>query len=407
MTEGALVALGESLPPATSQTGWRKVRFGDVVRNVNNNVRELASAGIERVVGLEHLDPESLHIRRWASSADGPTFTRLFKPGQVLFGKRRAYQRKVAVAEFEGACSGDILVFEPASGDLMPELLPFIVQSDGFFEHALGTSAGSLSPRTRWQDLAAYEFDLPPLAEQRRIAALLWAADEVIVRFAATAKAIDDWLESQINYLLDNKNSVGSVKENKLGELAQIGSGLTINPERQNKVVQAPYLRVANVSRGKISLSDVKTTGVEESEISRFALQDQDVLIVEGHANPNEVGRCAIWDGSIDTCLHQNHLFRVRCGARLHPLFLTAYVNSHIGRRYFRKHAKSSSGLYTINSRVVSEMPIQELPIEMQTAFVEVTSQGHNQRAQVMAHIDFQESLKKTLMRTLLTKECQ
>jgi type I restriction enzyme S subunit len=112
--------------------------------------------------------------------ADGTTFTRKFVAGQVLFGKRRAYQRKAAVAEFEGICSGDILVFEPSNSELIPELLPFIVQSDGFFNHALGTSAGSLSPRTKWKDLANYEFALPPRDEQRRIAEVLWAADESV-----------------------------------------------------------------------------------------------------------------------------------------------------------------------------------------------------------------------------------
>lgn len=162
-----------ALPP-----GWRTVRFGDVVRNVDVNERSPLESGIDRYVGLDHLDPESLHIKRWGQVADGTTFTRKFVAGQVLFGKRRAYQRKAAVAEFEGICSGDILVFEPSNGELIPDLLPFIVQSEGFFNHALGTSAGSLSPRTKWKDLADYEFALPPRDEQRRIAEVLWAADK-------------------------------------------------------------------------------------------------------------------------------------------------------------------------------------------------------------------------------------
>ena len=91
-----------------SSQAWPLVRFGDVVRNVNDNVRDPLTSDLERYVGLEHLDPESLHIKRWGLIADGTTFTR-FQPGQVLFGSRRAYQRKVAVAEFDGICSGDML----------------------------------------------------------------------------------------------------------------------------------------------------------------------------------------------------------------------------------------------------------------------------------------------------------
>ena len=99
-----------------------------------------------------------------AAHTDGVTFTSVFKPGQVLFGKRRAYQRKVAVADFTGVCSGDIYVLESQDASaLLPGLLPFICQTDAFFEHAVGTSAGSLSPRTNWKSLADFEFALPPM----------------------------------------------------------------------------------------------------------------------------------------------------------------------------------------------------------------------------------------------------
>lgn len=161
---------------------WPRVTFGGVVRLNTDRVADPVAAGIERFVGLEHIEPEDLGIRRWGLVADGTTFTNLFRPGQVLFGKRRAYQRKVAVADFEGVCSSDIYVFEPKDPNvLLPELLPFLCQTDGFFEHAVGTSAGSLSPRTNWTQLAAYEFALPPLEEQRRIAEVLtcsWLAIE-------------------------------------------------------------------------------------------------------------------------------------------------------------------------------------------------------------------------------------
>jgi len=152
--------------------GWKMVKFGEVVKNANLVERDPKTNRIERIVGLEHIDPENLHIRRWNSVADGTSFTRKFVPGQTLFGKRRAYQRKVAFAEFEGICSGDILTFEPKNRKvLLPELLPFICQSDAFFDHALDT-------RTSWTALQGFEFPLPPLDEQKRIAEILWAADE-------------------------------------------------------------------------------------------------------------------------------------------------------------------------------------------------------------------------------------
>ena len=154
---------------------WERVRFGDVVRNVNESVRDVAEAGIDRIIALEHLDPGEVTIQRYGDAAEGTTFTRRVRPGQTLFGKRRAYQRKAAYAEVDAVCSGDILVFEALPGRLSSRLLPFLVHSAPFFDHAVGTSAGSLSPRTSWKALATFEFDLPPLDEQERLADLLWA----------------------------------------------------------------------------------------------------------------------------------------------------------------------------------------------------------------------------------------
>lgn len=174
--------------------GWRWVRFGDVVRQVKETTKDPEMDGLSRIVGLEHLDSESLPLLRWHELddlADGTSFTRTFRAGQVLFGKRRAYQRKVAVPAFDGVCSGDILVFEPATDELVSEFLPYIVQSDGFFDHALGTSAGSLSPRTKWQELAKYAFPLPPQEGQRRIARTLLHAGEASTAYSVTAAAAE------------------------------------------------------------------------------------------------------------------------------------------------------------------------------------------------------------------------
>src|SRR5690606_38681892 len=109
---------------------WTRVAFGDVVKLNKERVQDPLSEGLDRYVGLEHLEPGDFRIRRWGNVAEGTTFTNVFRPGQVLFGKRRAYQRKVAAADFSGVCSGDIYVLTPKDNRLLPELLPFICQTD-------------------------------------------------------------------------------------------------------------------------------------------------------------------------------------------------------------------------------------------------------------------------------------
>lgn len=166
----------------TLKADGRTVKFGDVVKLSKARSQNPLADGIERYVGLEHLEPGDLRVRSWGDVADGTTFTNVFKPGQVLFGKRRAYQRKVAVADFTGVCSGDIYVFETKDPSvLLPELLPFICQTDAFFDHAVGTSAGSLSPRTNWTSLADFKLKLPPTDEQNRLVKLLSSIEECLV----------------------------------------------------------------------------------------------------------------------------------------------------------------------------------------------------------------------------------
>ncbi|WP_213908992.1 restriction endonuclease subunit S [Stutzerimonas nitrititolerans] len=193
--------------------GWRRVKFGDVVRLSKARSQDPLGDGIERYVGLEHLEPGDLRIRSWGSVADGVTFTSVFQPGQVLFGKRRAYQRKVAVADFSGVCSGDIYVLETKNAQvLLPELLPFICQTDAFFDHAVGTSAGSLSPRTNWTSLADFEFVLPPSNEQSRLVTTLVAQTDVIEAKQEVRIALEKCLKSTRAQIL-SEGLLGKIDE--------------------------------------------------------------------------------------------------------------------------------------------------------------------------------------------------
>jgi type I restriction enzyme, S subunit len=146
--------------------GWKRVKFGELANCINDRVDDPSTAGVERYVGLEHLDPESLTIRRWGSPEDVESTKLRFKPGDIIFGKRRAYQRKLAVADFEGICSAHAMVLRAKSAEVLPEFLPFFMQSDLFMERAVEISVGSLSPTINWKALAQQDIFLPPPKEQ-------------------------------------------------------------------------------------------------------------------------------------------------------------------------------------------------------------------------------------------------
>ena len=226
------------------KTLWKKYRFDEVCRQVNEATKDPTAEGLDHVIGLEHIEPNNLHITHWDTLEKETTFTRKFKKGQVLFGRRRAYQRKVAYAEFDGICSGDILVFEAIEKVMLPELLPFLIQSEGFFQKALATSAGSLSPRTKFKELADYEFLLPPKAEQKRMAELLWAADEVVEKEKRELQGLERLYYSTISDVFHNQQ-----KHCKLGSLCEIKSGFAFPLKYQGKKdLSIPFFKVADMN---------------------------------------------------------------------------------------------------------------------------------------------------------------
>jgi type I restriction enzyme S subunit len=188
------------------KSSWKRVKFGDVVFEPKETCRDIHAEGIEHVVGLEHIDSGDMHLRKSATTEESTTFTKKFRKGDVLFGRRRAYLKKAAQADFDGICSGDITVFR-ANKNLLPELLPFIVNNDKFFDYAIKHSAGGLSPRVKFKDLSNYEFLLPPKEEQSKLAELLWAMDEVIEKERGLLEAIDNYLSNYVeDFIINNTN---------------------------------------------------------------------------------------------------------------------------------------------------------------------------------------------------------
>lgn len=184
--------IARAAAPATLPDGWRVVCFDEMAQLVNDRVDDPSEAGVERYVGLEHLDPESLMIRRWGSPDDVQAQKLRFQPGDIIFGKRRAYQRKLAVADFEGICSAHAMVLRAREETVVKDFLPFFMQSDTFFDRALSISVGSLSPTINWKTLASQQFAIPPKEEQQRNADVLWAADEMVLSWEAAQAEIDN-----------------------------------------------------------------------------------------------------------------------------------------------------------------------------------------------------------------------
>jgi type I restriction enzyme S subunit len=318
------------MPESASNNGWTRVAFGDVVRLSRERSINPQDDGFGRYVGLEHIEPGDLRIRRWGDTADGTTFTTVFRPGQILFGKRRAYQRKVAIADFDGVCSGDVYVLEPKNERVLPELLAFICQTDAFFEHAVATSAGSLSPRTNWDSLASFEFALPPLAEQRRIADLLGAAERTRETYATAAvvgrRLLSALATEMLGQHLLEPSRMGITLSTRVGwavtsfeEVCErITYGFT-NP--MPTTVAGPWMvTAADVQDGRINYSTARHTSQQAFD---RALTDKsrarvgDVLLTKD----GTLGRVGVVDQR-DVCINQS-VALLRPSAKVLPTFLS------------------------------------------------------------------------------------
>ena len=222
------------------KTGWKKYRFGDVAIQTKEVV-DIDNTDLTRYVAGEHMDSEDIHIRKWGTVGDGylgPAFIRRFHKGDILYGSRRTYLKKVAIADFDGITANTTFVIKAKEELIEPVLLVHLMLSKSFTEYSVTNSRGSVNPYINWKDIADYEFLLPPKPEQKRLAALLWSADEMIEK----EKEISLQLEKQIQLLLINSVS------NSNNPLIPLSSLVYVNPVTKIDVSCVSMVTMQDVS---------------------------------------------------------------------------------------------------------------------------------------------------------------
>ena len=196
-----------------------------------------------------------------------------------------------------------------------------------------------------------FKIPLPSQDEQKRIAAILDKADAIRRKRQDAIDLADTFMRSVFLKMFGDPvtNPMGW-DEATIDDVASVQGGLSLSSKRKKNPIEMPYLRVANVFRNYLDLKEIKTIKATQKECEKTLLSIGDILIVEGHGNKNEIGRCAIWDGSIEECLHQNHLIRVRVGSdKATPEYVSYYINSQGGRLQMLRSGRTTSGLNTIS----------------------------------------------------------
>lgn len=325
--------------------GWTRVKFGEVVRQVKDRV-DPTTAGLERYVAGEHMDTDDLRIRRWGDVGDGylgPAFHMRFKPGHVLYGSRRTYLRKVAIADFEGVCANTTFVLESVdSSRLLSEFLPFVMQAESFHEHSRRESRGSVNPYVNFSDLVWYEFTLPPIDEQWRLVSTFRAASLLLeslhTAVVASTVTIDAFARSTY------RNALKHGKLRRVDDFAEVRMGRQKAPKYSRGVAPTPFLRVVNVGHLELDLSSIEMMDFEGRDRNIYRLEAGDVLVTEGDLiSVHNVGRPAVFSGEIVDCCYQNTLIRLRCQPDVDPWFVALLLEGARLEGLFARVAKSTT----------------------------------------------------------------
>ena len=309
-------------------------------REVKITTKTPVEDGLEFYIGLEHLDPQSLRItRKGIIAEDNPSFTRRFTAGQILFGKRRAYQKKAAIADFDGICSGDIIVIEEMPGKIIPGLLPFIVQSDAFFDWAVQTSSGSLSPRTKWKSLAEFEFPLPPIERQKEILEVLEKLEEITLK----NEELINKGEFLFKLILREKTYYVNSDKHKL-VIADFASVANSPVDKKTKKGQASvklcnYMDVYN-NREITGNIDFMCASASQNEIEKFSLRKGDVVITKDSETPDDIGVPTYIAEDIPNLVCGYHLAIIRPNDTVSGKYLSYVLSSPKTRHDFIPYAQ-------------------------------------------------------------------
>lgn len=314
---------------------WERARFGNVVAASKTTV-DPTDGSVDRYIAGEHMDTDDLQIRRWGEIGDGylgPAFHRKFVAGQILYGSRRTYLRKVAVAEFNGVTANTTFVVETADRDrLLQDFLPWIMTSERFHAYAVQESKGSVNPYINFSDLAKFEFALPPLPEQRRLADLLWSAEHH--RRALVHER--DRMAGLATDLFDDLGAASSKEELSLWvERIEAGSSPLARPEPVEDG-ELGVLKVSAVGHDGFVESENKALIRESDFRPNVAVQAGDLLITRANAIVANVARGCIADRDYPHLMLSDKTLRLVPRTGIAPRVILAALQASAYRQHVR-----------------------------------------------------------------------
>ena len=372
-TDGLLAdaqKLKVQLPSWLDRSKWQRFPFGEIADCIREPGQPTPQDSVT-YIGLEHMDTGSLHVRRWGSEADLKGQKLKMRKGDILFAKRNAYLRRVAIAPHDGFFSAHGMILRAKPDKVLPEFLPFLMMSDRFMNRAVEISVGSLSPTINWTTLKLETFDLPPLDQQRRIAEILWAVDETGSSWQSVAAELENGRHS-LGSDVFSSNAARSGKPNEVSRLGNVCSLIkdgTHQPPARTE--EGPLLLgVTNMIDGKLQLTKGDTRVADsfyEAMHKNWQLQPGDVLLAIVGATIGKVAEVPVSFPKF-TIQRSVAILRGKEGTLLNR-YLRHFLDSKIGQRriWARVNQTAQPGVYLGE---ISQIEIPVPPIGEQERIV-------------------------------------
>jgi type I restriction enzyme S subunit len=334
----------KNVPP-----NWQKVRFDEIAEIVTDRIEKPIESGLSDYIGLEHLDTDCIRIKRFGSTADVDATKFLCKKGDIIFGKRRAYLRKLAVSDRDAVVSAHSMVLRPTGNKIYPDFLPCFMQSSIFWKTAHSISEGSMSPTIKWKTLAAQEFLLPSIEEQKKISELLWSIEDNIQKTEKLIETTETLKQGLLNELLTKGIGHTRFKDSELGRIPEEWEVVKLEKLIQKKYILShldgnhgskyprskefveegvPYISANTIIEGAVDFSKAKYLTLEKAkEFTKGVAKQGDVLL----AHNATVGPTAILETSYPFVILGTSLTYYRCNQDLvSNIYLLYYMRSSV-----------------------------------------------------------------------------
>ena len=353
----------EDLPP-----GWAWTTLGELCRPRVGKV--IPAEGDSRpYLSLDNIAGEVGRIDGWECASDYRSQSVELSPGDVAYARLRPYLNKVAIADRAALGSAELIVLPPSDA-LVPAFLQYQLLSSKFVKFAQAESTGD-RPRLKWNQMRHYPLAVPPVAEQERIVATIEQHFSHLAAAERSLAAAYDRLNALHRSVVTEAFDHPEWDWSTLGEVAEVKGGITKDSKKETnpEFEEFPYLRVANVQRGNLDLSKVTTIRADRRKAQSLFLRPGDILFNEG-GDRDKLGRGWVWEGQIENCIHQNHVFRARLvDTRFDPFFVSLHANSW-GRYWFETHGRQTTNLASLNLTTLKSFPVPAPPLQEQRTVV-------------------------------------